>query len=635
MIGGAVLLAMLAGCAQAQEPASPYDFDRPLIYSVNPVGSGSFVGSRSRGSDFVNHETLIFQKCQEIGSRSARVLASWREIEEVKGQWDWSSLDREMAHCERFGIVPVVLIVNIPAWVSPTGEPAHDYPPKEENVEDFNHFITTLAERYKGRAKHYEFWNEQNGFGWHVDKVDGRFRYNRADEYIPWLYRCYKAIKAVDPEALVAMGGLDNAEGYSPTFVRMSYEMRRDMYGGEKFWDAIGDHPYNKKPEETDDRPIEKLEAIRAVAAEFGDGDIPIWITEYGWNAQDRGIDVAHHAKWTRRFLQRFARPEHDYIHIAQQLAMSDFEPVHQGFGVCNLNLKPGPAFYAFQEEARPLEPGLHDLVYRVDVDGSVRVYAWLRGDMKRGSKLVVDVVDEAGAVVAKARPVKLSKKEGDTAGNRVEAAVKLERLPRGAPLLARFSYVIEGVTQPPIARLPLAVPATGELIAQGDFDGLYRSGVPWGWRVFGDLIVRNGGVLGPEHVKDGEESLLVVMFDNHKEYRFSERIETPVAARRGEAFHVRGWARLHRDFEKDPQARMHFRLVEPGEAVSEFSENVGTLIGDDWTLVEQTIRSPVDAPLLGVELLSPPLPTDPEKRRNPQRRWLVVIDAISMEGAE
>ena len=70
-----------------------------------------------------------------------------------------------------------------------------------------------LARRCQGKARYYEFWNEQNGSGWHVDVINGKPRDNRADRYVPWLYHCYKAIKAVDPEAQVAMGGLDDLEG--------------------------------------------------------------------------------------------------------------------------------------------------------------------------------------------------------------------------------------------------------------------------------------------------------------------------------------------------------------------------------------------------------------------------------------
>lgn len=629
----AIGLVMIQSACQAPDP---YHFERPLIYSVNPVGNGSFVGARSRGSNFVSYQTLIFERCQEIGSRSARVLASWREIEARKGDWDWSDLDREIADCERYGIKPVVLIVNIPAWVSPTGKPAHDYAPKEENANDFNTFITRLATRYKGRARYYEFWNEQNGFGWHVDKVDGRFRYNRADEYIPWLYRCYKVIKAVDPEAQVSMGGLDNAEGYAPIFVRMAYEMRRDMYHGETFWDAIADHPYNKKAHETDDRAIEKLEAIRAVAAEFGDDDISMWITEYGWNPNDTSAEAQE--RGTRAFLHRFAAPEQGYLKIAQQLAMADFEPVHQGYGLCNLNLKPTPAFYAFQEEARPLEPGLHDLTHTLQPSGTVTLQAWRRGVIEPGGALHVEILDENGTPLAR-KKCQDDFSASETADNGAARPSRADRrairaefsnLLRGVPLLACFHYVIKGHHQPPIARLPIILPTENAAIANGDFEGLFRSGVPWGWRIRNDLIVRNGSILGPDYVHSGNESLLVVLFDNHEPYQFNERLETPLKARQGERYRIKGHARLQSSIEEDAHIRIIPRLIAPyGDMLP---EGDGTLITKDWTPFETIVKSPTDAPLLAFDLHSPPLPRSSDGRK---QRWIIVLDQITADRLE
>jgi len=308
-------MGVLAGDAVAGRQAAT--LERPLIYSVNPAGNGDFIGAPESGSDFIRYEDLLYQKMPEAGGRSVRAVASWRKIEPTRGEWDWSSLDRELDLFRIYNVEPVILIVNISGWVSPTDQPAHEYPPREEFAPQFSNFITKLARRCKGQVRYYEFWNEPNGYGWNVDRVDNRPQYNRADEYVPRLFRCYKASKAVDPDAQVAMGGFCEAKGHARIFVKLAYEMRRDMYRNEKFWDAIATHLYNKKEHETAETAIRKLDVIREIAARYGDADIPLWITEYGWHSGH--LSAAAQARGTRDFLERFAQPDQDDLLIASR----------------------------------------------------------------------------------------------------------------------------------------------------------------------------------------------------------------------------------------------------------------------------------------------------------------------------
>lgn len=597
---------LLSGCARP--------FDRPMIYSINPEGNGDFVGAPHTGPDFVRWDHLLFEKVSEAGSRSARILASWREIEAEPGEWDWSDLDRQMELCERFDIEPVVLIVNIPGWVSPTGEPTHKHPPREENAEDFNRFITKLAERYKGRVRYYEFWNEQNGWGWHVERRDGRLLYNRADEYIPWLYRCYQAIKAVDPDAQVSMGGLDDTEGHGHVFVRLSYEMRRDEYDDERFWDAIADHPYNKRKAETAEDAIAKIDAIRAVAAEFGDADIPIWITEYGWHAGEMGLDVQ--ARGTREFLERFARPDQHDLPIAQQLCIADIEQVHRGYGVCNLNLRPHGAFYEFQRLARPDVPQVSRFRYRIEPGGTVIIEGELSRRLPLATRAHLDVIDEHDEVLAEA-----------SWSYRSSFHQRFRDLPADTPLLARLTYTVAGRRQHPIARLPLIRPAEGAVLANGDFRHYFRAGVPWGWRPAGEAICHEGSVLGEGYARSADQSLMLIVFNNHPEYRFADRVEIPVAAARGDRFVARLAARYNTRIHEDPGISISMRLADPDAPPADAA--IGTHIGEEWTPVAVPLEAPCDAPVLVIGVRSDTLPEGTGRQR-----WLVILDDVTLTPA-
>ncbi len=603
-----MLIVSVGLAAACDAPAS--HFDRPMIFSVNPVGNGDFVGAPHRGSDFIRYDALIWQRLAEAGGRSARVLASWREIESQPGQWNWSSLDREIDLCERYGVVPVVLMVNVPGWVSPTGEPTHEYPPREENADDFHAFITKLAGRYKGRAKHYEFWNEPNGFGWHVDIVDGKHRYARGDEYLPWLHRAYRAIKAVDPDAQVALGGLDDVEGNAPNFLERCYQLRDERFAGEKCWDAIADHPSNKRPDQSADTAVEKLDAIRAVAARHGDRGIPLWITEYGWNAAETGLQVQ--AEGTRQFLRRFARHDQADVLIAQQLCVADFELAHLGFGLCDLNLRPRPAFYEFQKLARPDLPQCRDLRYRVHANGDAEVSGTLSAFRESPSRRVhFEIVNEHHDVLHNARISALA------------FSIRVPDLPRDQPLLARIRCDRPGESvEHPIAHLPLLLPSEGPL-PNGGFESLFRSGVPWGWAPRGQAICRDGGTLTPEHVHTGSHALVLILLNEAKPHAFDDRVTIPVAVAKNQRVEIKLSARLFCDSENPGDVGLRPRLVDPEGT----SAHRGILlpVQSDWREFGVTLTAPCDAPLLAIDVHSPPLP---ESKQSP---ILLAIDDVTV----
>ena len=584
-------------------------YDRPLIFSVNPVGNGDFIGAPHRGSDFVRYDELVFQRCSEIGSRSARVLASWREVEAVKGQWDWSGLDREIRLCEKYDIEPVVLICNIPAWVSPTGKTAHDHPPKEEYAADFTNFITEMAQRYKGRARHYEFWNEQNGCSW---INEGCKNAQMAHTYLPWLRRCYRAIKAVDPDAQVAIGGLDDVDGHAPLFVEQCYKLRKEEYDNEKFWDAIAEHPYNKRAEDTAEIAIAKLDAIRAVAAKYGDQGIPLWITEYGWNTNE--MEQTAQTQGTIGFLMAFMEEDQKDLLIAQQLAMVDFEPVHRGWGLCDLNLRPQPAFSQFQFLARPDAPQTKSLRWRPDKDGTLLLTGSLVRRSSPGAKTSaqVQMVNEQGQVLA-TKPI-----------DRTNFSIKVDDLPRDTPLLAVFSHELGGKRQAPFARLPVIVP-TG-VVPNGGFESPFRAGIAWGWSPVGESICRDGATVSPKHRHGGQHSQMLILFDNSKLGRFDDLLQIPVAAAKGQRFQASCQAKYLRHGGKEkvrqPFILVSIELIDPARQQDPTS---GTLIADKgWTEVSAELTAPCDAPTLVVRPRSSQLES--------KGAWLLCIDDVSLE---
>lgn len=249
--------------------------ERPHVFGVGTASGGWTL------LDPPGYEEAMWDTLSHVGAASTRIGASWPHIQPTSApNYEWAALDAEVALCLSRGVTPYCLIVNTPAWASPTGEETHAYPPEDQYAPQFEAFCTALASRYAGLINHWEFWNEENGYGWH--------EFNRADEYVPWLRRAYRSLKAGNPSCLVALGGMDDpdiAVG-DPTgwrgayYLNLVYYYRDRWYPGETIFDAIADHPYCRK-DVFQDLPA-KLQAIRDVLNAHGDGAKPVWITEYG-----------------------------------------------------------------------------------------------------------------------------------------------------------------------------------------------------------------------------------------------------------------------------------------------------------------------------------------------------------------
>jgi len=310
--------------------------ERPLVFGLNRVGNPEVIHNPP---DYDEH---MYRRIREAGGTCVRIVASPRDIEAVRGKRDWKDFDRDLALAIKYEQEPIVLIVNIPAWASPTGQATHAYPYKTEMLPDFADFCTELAQRTKGKAKYFQLWNEQNGCGWHCQ--DG---FNLADEYFPMLTTCYKAIKKGNPDCVLSLGSLDDAEGHAPIFLRKTYEeMKKNNVPGPVF-DVVSDHPYS----ENSKIMRGKLDALRDILKAHDAENTPFWITEYGWHTGN--TPLKKQAAKLAEVLEAFTQPAWKDLQAAVYLCIADFEGTADGFGLTDVNLRPKPAFYTFQAASR------------------------------------------------------------------------------------------------------------------------------------------------------------------------------------------------------------------------------------------------------------------------------------------
>lgn len=265
------------------------------------------------------------------GCRSVRIGCGWDIVEKEPGIYDWGHVDRDVEQCMKWGFEPFFLVVATPKFY--LAEEMRDkpwaWPALPEFYPQAEKFYRTLAERYKGKVKYYEFWNEPNGWSWHA--------HNHPEDYGPILRLAYKSLKAGNPECQVAVGGLDGGgwKGYYK-FVEKLYEL-----GYGDCFDAVGAHPYRWEG------PIDaySLKRIHQVLVEHGDSHKKLWLTEYGWS-NEYGHD--NKARWLKESLDILTDPELDFVFQASVHTLTDFDRTE--FGLCKNADEPRAAYYVFKD---------------------------------------------------------------------------------------------------------------------------------------------------------------------------------------------------------------------------------------------------------------------------------------------
>lgn len=229
----------------------------------------------------------------ELGVKWVLHQLSWYHIEEQKGVYQWQKLDGMIDALYKSGVKIILNPVHSPVWAS---DISPGYP---NNPDDFGRFMTAVAQRYKGKIAGYQIWNEPN-----LARESGN--YVVAARYAQILETGYKAIKAVDPQAIVITAALTPTGVNDPykavddvVFLRRLYAYNSGELKG--YFDALGAHPgSNANPPDTlyPDKPgpgpgwtnhasfyFRRIEQLRQVMLENGDAGKQMWLTEFGWSS--------------------------------------------------------------------------------------------------------------------------------------------------------------------------------------------------------------------------------------------------------------------------------------------------------------------------------------------------------------
>ena len=249
-------------------------------------------GTQDRG--YVDYESYKVY-LEPLGLHKVRLQAGWAKTEKEKGIYDFEWLDTVIDDVVSRGLTP---------WLQTSyGNPIYEgggtiflaggWPVSEEALNAWDNWVRAMAERYKGKVREWEIWNEPD-----INKE----LFADVGSFVHFTERTIKILKEVDPDCRIAAFAW--ALCLPDKFEKCLQMLQDDGYLEQIDW--ITYHFYEYRPEDM----YEKVDVYQAILNKFdtsvilrqGETGAPSRgymggaLANYGWTEESQG-------KWTLRRL--------------------------------------------------------------------------------------------------------------------------------------------------------------------------------------------------------------------------------------------------------------------------------------------------------------------------------------------
>ncbi len=273
----------------------------PIAHNgVNPFGINTFLQHEVEPAKRERQAQLI----AAAGFHWLRQEFPWADIEiSAKGNFEdcrngpclsaWDKYDQIVGLAEAHGLEVLVRLSSPPDWSRADGAARGSFAPPDDFA-DFADYAAAVAERYRGRLRYFQVWNEPNG--------NDEWGYQPADPeaYTRLLCATFQRLKSVDPDVVVVAAALTpatdlnlyNPNGLGGTNLNDFVFLQR-MYnaGAGECFDVMSVQGYGlwSGPTDQRNRPLivnyGRNQFIRDLMVKNGDAGKAIWIAEMNWNA--------------------------------------------------------------------------------------------------------------------------------------------------------------------------------------------------------------------------------------------------------------------------------------------------------------------------------------------------------------
>ncbi len=324
-IKGSLALGFLKLTRKEPETAPYY----PVAHSgFAPYGVNTFLEQEAE----IEKVEESLHHISEAGFHWIRQEFPWEDIE-ISGKedfWDhrwnrsaWEKYDLIVERAEAHDLDIIARLDNPPAWSRAVGDaPGWTMAPPDD-FEDFGDFVYAVVDRYKGRIRYYQIWNEPNIYPeWGDQPTD-------PEGYVELLKVAYRRAKEADPNCIILSAGLaqtveETPDIYGPRNMSdLLYLERMYRAGAREYFDIMGAQAYGLWTGPLDLRTsrdrtnFSRVRLLREIMVQHGDASKPIWATEVGWNAVPKNFEGVplygrvteeDQARYTRQAYQRAAQ---------------------------------------------------------------------------------------------------------------------------------------------------------------------------------------------------------------------------------------------------------------------------------------------------------------------------------------
>lgn len=280
----------------AAATTAPTDTPSFPIYQGTPISRSDF------GIQVHLHQEnipRIFDHLQALGAGWVKAQVSWKLYQPYPDSYSeerFTELDNLVATAAARGISVLLSVSKAPEWSRPTTE--LDGPPIDYAL--YEGFMRYLAERYQGRVKAYELWNEPNlQREWNGTPLSGA-------DFVTLMKLGAAGVRAGDAGAIL-ISGAPATTGINDRIAAIDDRIYfREMInaGAADVVDAVGVHPYGwaNPPDSSAAAPDaaavshnnhpsfffkDTLLDYLSILKENG-VEKPLWITEFGWGSFNR-----------------------------------------------------------------------------------------------------------------------------------------------------------------------------------------------------------------------------------------------------------------------------------------------------------------------------------------------------------
>ena len=197
----------------------------------------------------------------------------WSEIATQPGQWKFDRIDSYVEQAFAHDAKVLYTLGGTPKWASarPNEKCPYGYGCAAEPVRmaHWEEYVRRVVQRYRGRIKAYELWNEPNFSDIARDRGQPSFYTGNIAQMVEMARIARKVLDENDPDAILSTSGFVNGPDRLELFLEG---------GGKQYVQAVAYHFYSADSELF----ARQLVEVRSIMKRQGIESLPLWNTETG-----------------------------------------------------------------------------------------------------------------------------------------------------------------------------------------------------------------------------------------------------------------------------------------------------------------------------------------------------------------